>query len=124
MGKSPWKGSCPKSFTYNLIFPGHIVGTIEMKFGGCVVIGSTERCNPCQCRGIPSSGGCPAIFAENRSQLNDFVLKNHLTHFEMGRIKYPVDISFGQILLKMGRILSNIRPLFQALGVVILGLWR
>ena len=95
-----------------------------MKFGGGVVIGSTERCDPCQCPGTPSSSGLSAVFAENRSQLNDFVLKNPLTHFEMGRIKYPVDISFGQILFKMGRILSNIRPLFQALGVVILGLGK
>ena len=78
MGKCPWKGSCPKSFTYNLIFPGHIVGTIEMKFGGGVVIGSTERCDPCQCPGTPSSGGRSAVLAENGSHLKDFVLKNHL----------------------------------------------
>ena len=115
-------GSCP--ITYNLIFPGYIVGTIEIKFDGCVVMGSTERCDPCQCRGIPSSGGCSVVFAENRSQLKDFVLKSHLTHFEMGRIKYPVDISLGRILFKMGRIISDIRPLFQALGVLILGLGR
>ena len=29
-----------------------------------------------------------------------------------GRIKYPVEIKLGRILSKMGRILSDIRPLF------------
>ena len=31
---------------------------------------------------------------------------------KMGRLKYPVEIDLGRILLKMGRILSDIRPLF------------
>ena len=31
---------------------------------------------------------------------------------KMGRIKYPVGIKMGRIFSKMGRILSDIRPLF------------
>ena len=31
---------------------------------------------------------------------------------KMGRMKYPVGIKLGRILFKMGRILSDIRPLF------------
>ena len=39
-----------------------------------------------------------------------------------GRIKYPVEIKLGRILSKMGRILSDIRPLFwsPAVGRVLL----
>ena len=36
-----------------------------------------------------------------------------LIHAEkVGRIKYPVGIKMGRIFSKMGRILSDIRPLF------------
>ena len=36
-----------------------------------------------------------------------------LIHAEkMGRIKYPVGIRMGRIFSEMGRILSDIRPLF------------
>ena len=31
---------------------------------------------------------------------------------KMGRMKYPVGIKLGRILSKMGRILSDVRPLF------------
>ena len=30
----------------------------------------------------------------------------------MGRMKYPVETRLGRIVLKMGRIISDIRPLF------------
>ena len=38
---------------------------------------------------------------------------------KMGRIKYPVGIKMGRIFSKMSRILSDLRPLFQALGACI-----
>ena len=33
-----------------------------------------------------------------------------------GRIKYPAENNLGRILFKMGRTLSDIRPLFEALN--------
>ena len=34
---------------------------------------------------------------------------------KMGRMNYAIGIKLGRILFKMGRILSDIRPLFEAL---------